>query len=85
VLLRGDGPASEHVLVFLREEFTADGTVWHTAEAGRRGGDEGIVVLRRRRPLIGSGALRLSGDSPARAVLGWVDLDLLDLDPGRAP
>lgn len=87
VFLRGfqRDRTAEHVFVFLSEEFTADGTVWHTAEAGRFGaaGTPGTPGIRRgrRRPLVGSGPLRLSGETPERTVIGWVDLDQLDLDP----
>lgn len=80
VFIRGDGNPTEHVFVFLSEELTADGVVWNTAEAGQTN-ELGRQCARwkRRRPLVGSGALRLSGNTPERTVIGWVDLDLLGL------
>jgi len=81
VFIRGDGNPTEHVFVYLSEEFTADGTVWNTAEAGQTN-EHGhqCARLKRRRPLVGSGALRVSGNTPERTIIGWVDLDLLGPD-----
>jgi hypothetical protein len=82
VFLRG---ATDHLLVFVSEEFTADGTVWHTVETDRDAHGRQVVRTGRRRPLVASGALRLSGDTPERTVIGWVDLDLLGLDGPAVP
>jgi hypothetical protein len=80
VFIRGDGNTSEHVFVFLSEEVTADGTYWNTAEAGQTNdaGKQCARLKRRRQLLIGS-TLKVSGNSPERNVIGWVDLDLLGL------
>jgi Hemopexin len=81
VFIKADTNLTEHVFVFLSEEVGDDGNYWwNTAEAGQTN-DAGkqCARLKRRQRLISGNTLKVSGNSPERNVIGWVDLDLLGL------
>lgn len=77
------GPGgSEHVFVFLRSRKVANGLEWDTAEAGQ---DHGTDAKLKTRTVFLTGNFRgyttISGNSPIRTVIGWLDLSQVEYDP----
>ncbi len=78
----GGSAGSEHVFVFRRARKTPAGVEWDTAEAGQ---DHGTDAKLKTRTVMLSGNFRgytqISGNSPIRTIIGWLDLSRVEYDP----
>lgn len=78
----GGAPTSEHVFVFLRSRKVPGGLEWDTAEAGQDHGTDGKLKNRTVK-LTGNfrGYTQITGNTPIRTIIGWLDLSQVDYDP----
>jgi len=78
----GGSAGSEHVFVFRRSRKTAAGVEWDTAEAGQDHGTDGKLKTRTVK-FTGNfrGYTQITGNTPIRTIIGWLDLSQVDYDP----